>query len=243
GRVSDTLPAAALLRRRSRAEGEGARRGCRVVRRLRRRREAARGRVAAAVRRAGSARLDVPGRGARLRRPRSRVRRMGRRQGAPRVAGRGAARGERVDLPLLAGAAPRQRGARQREPSRDARPAVAQVKAAAALAGRWPGPRRMSFGARILEQCDALAAISEDASILTRRYLTAEHRRAATLIAGWMRDAGSHFDSVVNAGRYDGIFGILCAIAAAGDLAARGVKLPHAIEIVAFGDEEGVRFG
>jgi len=129
----------------------------------------------------------------------------------------------------------------------------------------------MSFGARILEQCDALAAISEDASILTRRYLTAEHRRAATLIAGWMRDAGlaveidalgnvvgrragaradaprivtgSHFDSVVNAGRYDGIFGILCAIAAAGDLAARGVKLPHAIEIVAFGDEEGVRFG
>src|SRR6185312_7693308 len=54
---------------------------------------------------------------------------------------------------------------------------------------------------------------------------------------------GSHFDSVVNAGRYDGIFGILCAIAAAGDLAARGVKLPHAIEIVAFGDEEGVRFG
>jgi hydantoinase/carbamoylase family amidase len=129
----------------------------------------------------------------------------------------------------------------------------------------------MTLGARILEQCDELGAISEDPDVLTRRYLTDEHRRAATLIAGWMRDAGlaveidalgnvvgrragahdgaprvvtgSHFDSVVNAGRYDGIFGILCAIAACGDLQTRNVRLPHAIEVVAFGDEEGVRFG
>jgi hydantoinase/carbamoylase family amidase len=129
----------------------------------------------------------------------------------------------------------------------------------------------MTHGARILEQCDELGAISEDPDVLTRRYLTAEHRRAADLIAGWMRTAGmqvaidalgnvvghyaaaradaprvltgSHFDSVVNAGRYDGVFGILCAIAAVGDLHARGVRAPCAIEVVAFGDEEGVRFG
>jgi allantoate deiminase len=129
----------------------------------------------------------------------------------------------------------------------------------------------MTHGARILEQCDELGAISEDPDVLTRRYLTAEHRRAAERIAGWMRAAGmqvtidalgnvvghyaaaradaprvltgSHFDSVVNAGRYDGVFGILCAIAAVGDLHARGVRAPCAIEVVAFGDEEGVRFG
>jgi hydantoinase/carbamoylase family amidase len=50
-------------------------------------------------------------------------------------------------------------------------------------------------------------------------------------------------DTVVDAGKYDGIFGILSPIACVGDLHARGKRLPFAIEVVAFGDEEGVRFG
>jgi len=50
-------------------------------------------------------------------------------------------------------------------------------------------------------------------------------------------------DTVVDAGRYDGIFGILCPIACVADLHARGRRLPYALEVVAFGDEEGVRFG
>jgi hydantoinase/carbamoylase family amidase len=50
-------------------------------------------------------------------------------------------------------------------------------------------------------------------------------------------------DSVVNAGKYDGVFGILSAIACVRDLHARGKRLPFSFEIVAFGDEEGVRFG
>jgi allantoate deiminase len=54
---------------------------------------------------------------------------------------------------------------------------------------------------------------------------------------------GSHMDSVVDAGRYDGIFGILTAIACVGALHERGVRLPFALEVVAFCDEEGVRFG
>src|SRR6185436_5130560 len=54
---------------------------------------------------------------------------------------------------------------------------------------------------------------------------------------------GSHMDSVVNAGKYDGLFGILTAIACAGDLHERGKRLPFTFEVVAFGDEEGVRFG
>ena len=54
---------------------------------------------------------------------------------------------------------------------------------------------------------------------------------------------GSHMDSVRNAGRYDGVFGILTAIACVRDLHRRGRRLPFDLEVVAFGDEEGVRFG
>ena len=129
----------------------------------------------------------------------------------------------------------------------------------------------MRFGTDILRQADVLAAFTEDPPRLTRTYLTPMHRRAGDTIAGWMREAGmtagydalgnvvgryeaatpgaptlmtgSHMDSVRDAGRYDGLFGILTAIACVRDLNARGKRLPFAFEIVAFGDEEGVRFG
>jgi hydantoinase/carbamoylase family amidase len=129
----------------------------------------------------------------------------------------------------------------------------------------------MKFGARILEQAAVLGKVSEDEARLTRTYLTAQHRDVGERIAGWMREAGmeasfdpmgnvvgryagegadapvvitgSHMDTVVDAGRYDGIFGILSPIACVRDLHARGKRLPFAIEVVAFGDEEGVRFG
>lgn len=52
---------------------------------------------------------------------------------------------------------------------------------------------------------------------------------------------GSHLDSVPDAGRYDGILGVLVAIEVADRL--RETKLPFALEVVAFGDEEGTRFG
>jgi allantoate deiminase len=53
---------------------------------------------------------------------------------------------------------------------------------------------------------------------------------------------GSHIDTVVDAGRYDGNLGVLAAIAAVADLNARGERLDHAIEVAAFGEEEGSRF-
>jgi hydantoinase/carbamoylase family amidase len=53
---------------------------------------------------------------------------------------------------------------------------------------------------------------------------------------------GSHFDSVRNGGKYDGILGILVPIACVAELHRRGERLPHAIEIAAFADEEGARF-
>jgi allantoate deiminase len=129
----------------------------------------------------------------------------------------------------------------------------------------------MQFGEEILRQAQLLGAITEEPGRLTRTYLTPQHREAGERIADWMRDAGmsahfdalgnvvgryesadagapvlltgSHMDSVVDAGRYDGLFGVLSPIACVKSLHGRGVRLPYAFEVVAFGDEEGVRFG
>src|SRR5436853_241984 len=54
---------------------------------------------------------------------------------------------------------------------------------------------------------------------------------------------GSHLDTVRDAGRYDGMLGVVTAIECVGALAQSGERLPFAIEVVGFGDEEGVRFG
>lgn len=129
----------------------------------------------------------------------------------------------------------------------------------------------LRFGPGILARHEALAKLSQEEGRLTRTYLTARHREAGETIIGWMREAGmeagfdamgnvvgryagatadapvlmtgSHMDTVVDAGKYDGSFGILSPIACVADLHARGKRLPHAIEVIAFGDEEGVRFG
>jgi len=53
---------------------------------------------------------------------------------------------------------------------------------------------------------------------------------------------GSHIDTVVDAGRYDGNFGVVAGILAVEALRSRGIALPFGIEVLAFGDEEGVRF-
>jgi beta-ureidopropionase / N-carbamoyl-L-amino-acid hydrolase len=53
---------------------------------------------------------------------------------------------------------------------------------------------------------------------------------------------GSHYDTVINAGKYDGRLGIVLPIAVAGSLRRAGVMLPYTLEIIAFSEEEGVRF-
>jgi allantoate deiminase len=101
-------------------------------------------------------------------------------------------------------------------------------------------------------------------------FLSPEHRAAAELIMGWMRDAGmdahldaignvcgryegersglpclmlgSHYDTVRDAGSWDGPLGVITAIACVGDLHRRRRRLPFAVEVVGFADEEGVRF-
>lgn len=125
--------------------------------------------------------------------------------------------------------------------------------------------------ARIMARCDALAEITETPGSLTRVYLSPEQLRANALVGKWMTAAGmqvwqdsvgnicgryeaeqvgakalllgSHLDTVRNAGRYDGMLGVLTAIETVQYWHDRGVRLPLAIEIVGFGDEEGTRFG
>ena len=121
--------------------------------------------------------------------------------------------------------------------------------------------------ARIMQRCDALARHSELPGGLTRVFLSRENRAANELVLGWMREAGmqaqvdaignvvgryegerkqslmlgSHLDTVRDAGRYDGMLGVITAIECVAAL--KGRKLPFSIEVVGFGDEEGVRFG
>ncbi len=53
---------------------------------------------------------------------------------------------------------------------------------------------------------------------------------------------GSHYDTVRDAGKWDGPLGLITAISCVADLSRRGVRLPFAIEVTGFADEEGVRF-
>jgi allantoate deiminase len=127
-----------------------------------------------------------------------------------------------------------------------------------------------SLGKEIVRRINELGAISEDPENLTRIYLSKELRTAANLILGWMREGGmsehldaignvcgryegerpgapclmlgSHYDTVRDAGKWDGPLGVITAIACVADLNRRGKRLPFAIEVVGFADEEGVRF-
>ena len=122
-----------------------------------------------------------------------------------------------------------------------------------------------------MQRCDALARHSELAEGLTRVFLSPQSRAANELVLGWMRETGmqarldaignavgryegespgrpclmlgSHLDTVRDAGRYDGMLGVVTAIECVASLSAQGKRLPFAIEVVGFGDEEGVRFG
>ncbi len=128
----------------------------------------------------------------------------------------------------------------------------------------------LAAGARLMARLDAFAAFTDEPGRLTRLFLSEAHRRAAAAFIGWCGEAGlaaridpagnvvaryegkrngapalmlgSHIDTVRDAGRYDGNYGALAALAVVQALSAAGERLDHAIEIVAFGDEEGVRF-
>jgi allantoate deiminase len=121
----------------------------------------------------------------------------------------------------------------------------------------------------VMERCERLGVISEEPGALTRPYGSETMREVNEVVSGWMRAAGmsvrqdeignliglyegtggktlllgSHLDTVRDAGKYDGILGVMVAIACVQGLYDRGERPPCSIEVVAFADEEGLRFG
>ncbi len=128
----------------------------------------------------------------------------------------------------------------------------------------------MNYAAATLRRCDELAAFSEEEGRLTRRFATPALWQAGETVREWMEAAGlrtrrdglgnvigrlagggeprtlligSHLDTVRDAGRYDGSLGVLVAIACVERLRDQGRALPYDVEVLAFADEEGVRYG
>ena len=121
----------------------------------------------------------------------------------------------------------------------------------------------------VMRRCEELAGCTEEPGIVYRPFATDSMRAAHALVSGWMGEAGmavthdnvgnlrgryagsgaaklllgSHLDSVRNAGRYDGPLGVMVAIAAVQRLHDQRRKPPFSLEVLAFADEEGVRFG
>src|SRR5262249_19740061 len=124
---------------------------------------------------------------------------------------------------------------------------------------REGGEDRMSDAARrVLARADELATFTEEPGRITRPLASRSLAAAMDRVREWMEAAGletrsdalgnlagprgnpalvmgSHLDSVADAGRYDGILGVLVGLAVA-------EETDVGLEVVAFADEEGLRF-
>jgi allantoate deiminase len=126
-----------------------------------------------------------------------------------------------------------------------------------------------AYGAPLMRRLEP-ATYTEVPGQLTRRDLSRAHLAASRQVAAWIQEAGmgertnalfsvfgryegrrpqapaimlgSHLDTVLDAGRYDGALGVPAAIAVVAELSRCGERLQHAIEVAAFGEEEGARF-
>ena len=122
----------------------------------------------------------------------------------------------------------------------------------------------------VMQRCDLLAILSEEPDRVTRRFATPPMHQVHELLKGWLLAAGmtmeidaignligryeanqpgaktlllgSHLDTVRDAGKYDGLLGVMVALACLERLHARGEHLPFALELLGFADEEGLRY-
>lgn len=125
----------------------------------------------------------------------------------------------------------------------------------------------MTGAGETIARCRTLAQYTEEPGFTTRTFLSAPMREVHAQVRQWMEAAGmsvrldaagnirgcyegtrgrrlylgSHLDTVPRAGAFDGILGVVMAIALVERLAGR--RLPFAIEVVGFSEEEGVRYG
>jgi allantoate deiminase len=122
----------------------------------------------------------------------------------------------------------------------------------------------------VMEHCELLAGFSEERGQITRRFASAPMHQVHTAITGWLQNIGmsveidaignlighyeggragaktlllgSHLDTVRNAGRYDGILGVLIVVACLERLYEQGKRFPFNVDIIGFADEEGLRY-
>src|SRR5579859_717181 len=122
----------------------------------------------------------------------------------------------------------------------------------------------------VMERCAILGGYSEETGRLTRPFASDAMRKVNEVVLGWMQAAGmttqqdavgnligryeastpnartlllgSHLDTVRDAGTFDGPLGVMIAIACIESLQQRQVRLPFAIEVLGFADEEGLRY-
>lgn len=129
----------------------------------------------------------------------------------------------------------------------------------------------MSDFFRLQKHIDELSVIGAKDGAVTRLGLSSEEQAARDLVGSWCaargaqvrRDAaanlfarfpgerdkdpivlvGSHVDSVPEGGRFDGALGVICTIEAIESLLDVGTRFQRPVEVVAWADEEGARFG
>lgn len=123
---------------------------------------------------------------------------------------------------------------------------------------------------KIMQRIEALAKITDESGCITRTFASPAMRGVNELVGFWMREAGmsvrvdaignlighydgekpgakilllgSHLDTVRNAGKFDGPLGAILAIACVEELHQKRIRLPFALEVIGFSDEEGVRY-
>ncbi|MDH3710116.1 MAG: M20 family metallo-hydrolase [Cyclobacteriaceae bacterium] len=121
---------------------------------------------------------------------------------------------------------------------------------------------------KILQRLDLLAELSDRQDCLCREFGTLASAQGRDLVRQWMKEAklkvsvdnmlnirgvldlgkpktflmGSHLDTVLNAGKFDGTLGVLLAVDQAERLEKQDLMLPYNLEVVGFSEEEGVRF-
>ncbi|WP_238933670.1 allantoate amidohydrolase [Brevibacillus choshinensis] len=130
-------------------------------------------------------------------------------------------------------------------------------------------PTRMN-AERMIDRIEKLAQCSRSVRGVTRLAFTKESEQANHLVDGWMKEAGmkvrrdalnniigryegmdpdapvlligSHLDSVAEAGKYDGILGVIAGIEVVHAMHENGIVTKNPIEVIGFCDEEGTRF-
>src|SRR6202047_3370739 len=122
---------------------------------------------------------------------------------------------------------------------------------------------------KVIARCKRLASVTETPGSTCRTFLSVAMRECYREVGEWLEAAGaevsidaagnlrgvyhatqtaaprlllgSHLDTVPDAGAYDGVLGVVLAVSLLETLEDR--KLPFAIEVIGFSEEEGIRFG